>query len=358
MLAFRRMIVRAIIGWMLICGAAIAAGADQPLARTPWGAPDLQGVWDFRTLVPLERPPALADKAFLTPAEAQAIRDQSLAVARADGRTENAKLDVEGAYNRIWLDPGSETDENLQTSLIIDPPNGRLPQMKPAAEAAMRKQARERLQAPVREFFSYSADPTAFRPVHPESLGLSERCLVGFNAGPPIMPSAYNNNLRIVQTPTHVMLMTEMIHEARVIPIDGTPHLPHELNFWMGDSRGHWEGDTLVVETTNRSDKKPAFQMPVVVTDPDASAAIGSAANSRLIERFTPMADGKLRYESTIDDPASFVAPFTIRFPMRPASGRIFEYACHEGNYAMGGILRGARLHDTEDELASTNVKQ
>lgn len=316
--------------------------------RTPWGTPDIQGVWDFRNLTPLERPAELADKATLTPEEAEAFRQLVLQAVDVDIRADEAAIDIEGAYNAFWWDWGTELHEDLRTSLIIDPPNGRLPDITPEARAGMQEQNRYRI-PPVRDFFSYSANPAVFRPAGPESLGLSERCLVGFNAGPPLNPSAYNNNLRIVQTPKYIVLVTEMIHDARIVAMDDRPHLTSQIRRWSGDSRGRWEGNTLVVETTNFTDKTPTFQLPVTLAAATEGGAVGTGKNMHLVERFTPVSESRLDYEYTITDATTFVSPFTVNIPMRTADGQMFEYACHEGNYALPGILKGARLLDAEE---------
>ena len=320
--------------------------------RTSWGTPDIEGLWDFRTLTPFERPLELADKAVLTPEEARVFREKAIQARDVDNRTGDASIgDVEGAYNTFWWDWGTELNDDLRTSLIIDPPNGRLPEITP--EALAQKEVQNRLRTPpVRDLLSYSANPSEFRPSDPEALGLSERCLVGFNAGPPFMPSAYNNNLRIIQTPGYIVLVTEMIHDARIIPMDGRPHPPTEMMRWSGDSRGHWEGNTLVVDTTNFTDKTPAFQLPVTLEVLD-SGVVGSGMNLHLTERFVPVGEGRLDYEYTIDDPATFVEPFTVNIPMRATEGPMFEYACHEANYAMPGMLKGARLLEAQDAAAS-----
>ena len=318
---------------------------DQSKPQTPWGTPDLQGVWDFRTLTPLERPVEFGDKAVLTPAEAKALLNKLLPPDRVDEPSGIPQQDVE-RYNDFWLDAGEQWDKELRTSLIVDPPNGRLPDRVAEADANRLAQNKHR-QPPVRDILSYSVGPQYLHE-HLESLGLSERCLIGFNAGPPITPSAYNNNLRIVQTPSHVMVMTEMVHDARIIPTDGRPRLPSEIRQWYGSSRGHWEGDTLVVETTNFTDKTPAFHLPVQFEDPVGNGVLGSGVNLHVTERFSLNATGQLIYEATVDAPDSFTQPFTLRVVMRSSSEKIFEYACHEGNYAMGGILRGARLQERE----------
>ncbi len=317
--------------------------------RTSWGAPRIEGVWDFRTLTPLERPLELAGKAHFTPEEALAFREQALRLLDVDNRAgEPSQLDVEGAYNSFWWDWGTELSDDLRTSLIIDPPDGRLPAITAEARARLEEQNRLRT-PPVRDLLSYSANPATFRPEGPESVGLSERCLVGFNAGPPLNPSAYNNNLRVVQTPDYVLLVTEMIHDARIVALDGRPHLPAGLDRWSGDSIGRWEGDTLVVDTRGFTDKTPSLQLPATLADLDRGA-VGSGRDLHLVERFTPVGKGRLRYEYTVEAPGVFVRPFTVAVPLRASPERMFEYACHEGNYAMRGMLKGARLLEAEAE--------
>ena len=179
-------------------------------------------------------------------------------------------------------------------------------------------------------------------PAGPEDIGLAERCLVGFNSGPPIMPSYYNNNVLVLQAPGQVVLHTEMIHETRVIPLDGRSHLPHHMRQWLGDSRGRWEGDTLVVETTNFTDKASFTGLPY--------QRGGSSKNMHLIERFTRVAPGRLVYEFTVTDPDAWTQPWTAVVPMKRTYSPIFEYACHEGNYAMFNILTGSRAKDRAAE--------
>ena len=326
------------------CASVYSKADDYQAPRTPWGDLDLQGMWDFRTLTPMERPPAFGDKAVLTAAEAQTLLASIRPPDLKDEPTGVATQDVEG-YNSFWLDPGEELDREMRTSLIIDPPNGRLPERVAAADARRLAQNQKRT-PPVRDVLSYSVGPDY---VHedPESLGLSERCLLGFNAGPPFVPSAYNNNLRIVQSPGHVVLVAEMVHDARIVPTDGRGPLPSNVRQWLGSSRGYWEGETFVVETTNFTDKTPAFHLPVIdITDVDG--VLGSGVNLHLVERFTRTAEDQLRYEATVTAPDSFARPFTYRVLMRRSEQKMFEYACHEGNYAMGGILRGARLSERE----------
>ena len=326
-------------------------GSSYQPARNSLGHPDIQGNWDFRTLTPLERPKALGDKAEFSAEEAEAFRQRAIAINDTDNKKDldlPAEADVEVPYNSFWLDYGTAMNEDQRTSLIVDPPNGRLPELTPEALAGM-EEARLR-NPPVREFVSIGL--TTFRPVGPEVLGLSERCMVGFNAGPPLIPSAYNNNIRIVQAPKHVVIFTEMIHDARIVPIDGRPHLSKDISKWSGDSRGHWDGDTLVVETTNFTDKTPTFQLPLDLTDPTMNGTVGSGKTLHLTERFTRTSDSQLVYEYTINDATTFTKPFTVAIPMRATEDQIFEYACHEGNHAMQGMLGGARQLEKEEAMA------
>jgi len=329
--------------WVWVAGLILVPGFVWAAEDFNAGKPNLQGVWDFRSLTPLERPIEFGEQAVLTQAEATALLNKLLPPDREDKPSGVAELDVEG-YNAFWLDAGEALDKERRTSLIVDPPNGRLPARLATAEAHRLAQNSQR-QAPVRDILSYSVGPNYLH-AHPESLGLSERCLVGFNAGPPITPSAYNNNLRLVQTPKHVMIMTEMVHDARIIPIDGRPRLPEHIRQWSGSSVGRWEKDVLVVETGNFTDKTPAFHLPVQGVNSVENGVLGSGLNLQVTERFSLDDSGGLIYEATIDASDSFVEPFTMRVVMQPSREKIFEYACHEGNYAMGGILRGARLRE------------
>ncbi len=306
--------------------------------RTPWGAPDLGGVWDFRTLTPLERPAALGEKAVLTPEEAAEFRATALESRNADRRDGGARRDVERAYNDFWWDYGDSLTADLRTSLIVDPPDGRIPPRVEGIDEAddARRAARRR---PVRERVVIGS------PAHgPEDLGLSERCMLGFNAGPPMLPSAYNNNIHILQTPDHVVIFNEMVHDARIVPLGDVPHLPGTVRQWLGDSRGRWEGDTLVVESTNFTHKTGSFYT--------IARSYGSGETARLVERFTREDDDRLRYEFTVDDPATFTQPFTAMIPMTRTDAPLFEYACHEGNYGMTNLLAGARVQENEAAAA------
>ena len=311
---------------LAVLGQPTGAGA-QP--RTAYGRPDLQGVWDFRTITPLERPAAQADKAVLTPEEAAQIEAQWATVKFYD---RPARAGEVIAYNDFWLDLGSTVVESRRTSLIVDPSDGRLPPLVPGT---------------ARQLSSLDEDLPGERPVRyraggigvdgPEDRGVGVRCILGFNSGPPLMPSGYNNNMQLFQTPDHVVVLTEMVHDARVIPLDGRAHLPGEVRQWNGDSRGHWDGNTLVVETTNFTDKTGSFNNGLTV-------AVGTGENLHLTERFTRVDAETLLYEYTVVDSTSFSRPFTVAQPMRKNPEQLFEYACHEGNYGMTNMLMGARV--------------
>ena len=331
---------------LLIPSIALANTNNKPDDQTAL-TPNLEGVWDFRTLTPLERPAAFGDKEFLTQEEAEALLSQILPEDRPDEPSGIPEQDVEG-YNAFWLDPGDDLHKERRTSLIIDPSDGRLPERVQAADKERLAQNQQRT-APVRDILSYSVGPDYLHD-GPESLGLSERCLLGFNAGPPLMPGPYNNNLRVVQTPDYVMLMTEMVHDARIIPLNPRAQPPAHIRQWYGSSQGHWEGQTLVVKTTNCTDKTPGFHLPVKIGHPTANGVLGSGLNLTVEERFSLDDAGQLVYTATVDAPDSFTRPFTMKLVMQSSKEKIFEYACHEGNYALGGILRGARLKESESD--------
>ncbi|MEZ0173993.1 MAG: hypothetical protein AB9Q20_06725 [Candidatus Reddybacter sp.] len=325
-------------------------GADYQVPRNSLGHPDLQGVWDFRTLTPLERPVEAGDKAVFTAEEAEAFRQQEVASHDVDEqRGIPASFDVEAAYNTFWWDFGTEMNEDRRTSLIVDPANGRLPKLTPKAREDMK---RNLLHIPPVRVFGSIGEVT-FRPKGPEALGLSERCLVGFNAGPPLIPSAYNNNIRIVQTPGYIVLFTEMIHDARIISMDDSPQLPKGFKKWSGASSGHWDKDTLVIETTNFTDKTPVYQLPINLKDPSMNGVVGRGRDFKLSERITRISDSRLLYEYTIDEPNTFTKPFTVAIPMKASEDQMFEYACHEGNHSMAGMLGGARTLEKEAAQAA-----
>jgi hypothetical protein len=332
-----------------LCAAAlmpVAAAAQTPSAKTSGapagkayappktadGQPDLQGVWDFRNVIPLERPAQFADKEFLTDAEIadyERTAGQRLDMDRRDddpNRTPavvnggKATADVARAYNDFWWDFGKKYIGSNRSSLIIEPRDGKLPaytsdgKKRTDEEGARRARAAE----------------------GPEDRGVGERCIMGFNAGPPMLPSAYNNNVHLVQSKDHVVILNEMVHDARVVPLDGRG--PLKVPQWSGSSRGHWEGSTLVVET------KGFYQ---------TTSFPGSSPTMQVVEKFTRVSPDVLMYEFTITDPTTWTKPFTAQVPMKRSSEALFEYACHEGNYGMTGILAGARTLEREGRVIS-----
>ena len=322
-----------------------AAKNATSVPRTPDGKPDLQGFWDFRTLTPLERPAGAAEKPVLTEEEARAVQAQtasrrSRAAASAEVRTAPREAGggarAVGGYNDFWLDFGDSVVNDRRTSLIVDPPDGRLPARQPGA-AYQAGSLQEDLppQHPIRVLSTgASAD-------NPEDRGLAERCLVGFNSGPPMLPSGYNNHMQLVQTRDHILILNEMNHDARVIPLGRRTTPAADVRQWAGTSRGHWDGDALVVTTTNFTDKTASFA-------PGVTTAIGTGATLTLTERFRRIDANTLLYEFTVDDPATFTRPFSAAIPMQKSDQPVFEYACHEGNYGLMSIMRGARMLEAE----------
>ena len=296
----------------------LSAGAQEGAPagpRTSWGAPDLQGVWDFRTATPLERPEELADIDVLTDEQAAEVIERL--EQRWTSLAEGSESDP-GAYNQFWFDYGTSVTDDRRTSLIVDPPDGRIPAL--TADGEARAQARQDRRR------DHPADSW-------EDRGIAERCILGFNAGPPMESSAYNNIMQVFQTPDHVVILNEMVNDSRIVPLDGRPHLPGHVEQWRGDSRGRWEGETLVIETTNFTAK---------------TSVRGSGPGLNLVERLTRVDDGTLLYEYTVDDPATFERPWSVAMPMKMSADPMFEYACHEGNYGMEGILAGARADERE----------
>ncbi len=295
--------------------------------RTAWGDPDLQGIWTSATLTPLERPFRQAEMTRLTDAEAAALEQQSAErKAARDGKSAPGQV---GGYNQVWLDSGTTIQGSRRTSLIVDPPDGVIPWTREAKIEATKETARYG----VGPFYTWS------------DLDTGERCITdGLPNMVPLQP--YNMNLQILQTPNAVVMLHEMYHELRVIPLDGRSLTGIEQ--WTGEARGRWEGDTLVVETVNFSDRPDAYW----------SAPWRRARSSlRLVERFTRTASDTIDYTFTVEDPKVFTRPWTAAAPMTTdqasrgvTSGQIWEYACHEGNYGMTNILRGARLAEVGSE--------
>jgi hypothetical protein len=303
----------------LVAGIAQAQDDDYVAPRTEYGQPDLQGVWNFSSFIPLERPAFFGDKQFLTEQEIAALAAQTEVGLQA--------LNDAGAngYNTFWLEMGTSNDN--RTSLISYPLNGRMPETQEGVAI---------------QVGGLGPDEPGTRPVRmivggiakdgPEDRGLSERCLVGFNAGPPFTPNLYNNNVQIIQSKDTAVIMTEMVHDARIVPLDGRAHIDDDIRQWSGDSRGYWDGDTLVVETRNFNDLTQSF------------GVYGTAYNKVLTERFTRVGPYSVEYEFTIDDPSVFTDKITAMVPMAKVDGLMYEYACHEGNYAVLNILRGERM--------------
>ena len=319
-----------LFGLVLVASASHAAD-DYVVPRTQWQQPDLQGVWNFSSDVPMERPEELGERQFRTEEEIAASLAPRLSVG---GRREPIRTStgIEAFYNdSIWAENGGG-DGNARTSLIIYPPNGRIP---PLQEGITHQPGGER-------------DSEGARPVRfavggigrdgPEDRGLSERCLVGFNAAPQLMPSVYNNNVRIVQDKDHVVILAEMVHDARIIKLDDAHELDDRVRLWSGDSRGYWEGDTLVVVTKNFNGLTQSFD------------GYGSSKNKILTERFTRVGPQTIEYQFTIDDPSTFSDRITAILPMNKVPTELYEYACHEGNYGMGNMLRASRAREATAE--------
>ncbi len=310
---------------VLVCA---LAQSSRPAAipRTSDGHPDFEGVWTNATVTPMERPAKYASKPTLTDAEAKEFeKGAAKELADVDGKSESPLLAAAGSngtggYNVLFIDRGSElarVDGVKRTSLIIDPPDGKIP--------PKTKESQKRMASIIRSYMVY--DSVKDRPA-------SERCLIGFGStsGPPMLPVLYNNNYQIVQTKDAIMILVEMVHDVRVIRMNGT-HAPSGVRQWLGDSIGHWEGDTLVVDTTNFNDQT-LFE--------------GASLNLHVIERFRRVDANTILYRVTIDDPSTFTKQWTMEYPFVAAPGPVYEYACHEGNYAMSDILGGARKADAE----------
>jgi len=302
---------------------ALGQGAKKPWTppRTVDGQPDLQGIWSNASIVALERPKELEGKQFLTEQEMAAYEAKVFARSSRDKQPAPGGV---GTYNNFWWDGDSRRAPNFRTSLIVDPADGKVPSLTPQAQ---KKVEEDRVYA--RE---HPADG-------PEDRSLLERCILFPTAGPPMLPSFYNNsvfgplttNYQIVQTREHVLIDIEIIHDVRMIPLDGRPHLPPNVRQWMGDSRGHWEGNTLVVDTTNFTDKTK-FK--------------GADENLHLTERFTRSGPDTVLYEFTVDDPTAFTRPWKGEIPMIRGDEHLYEHACNEGNYGLVGILGGARADE------------
>ena len=330
LMAMGALAVAVIAAWVLPAGAQAPgapaapkpdAGRKWTLPHTRWGHPDLQGIWNNGTTTPLERPKDLADRELLSDEEWAARAKES--ATRAERRPKDPLADVELAYNNEWWDRGAPLK---RTSLIIDPPNGKLP---PLTSEGQKRMA-------ARDFARRSHGPADSWEDRP----LQERCLL-YHGVPPF-PTGYNNNYHIVQTPDSVAIRYEMLAETRIIPLDGRPHLGPRIPQLIGNARGHWEGDTLVVDTTNYSNRA-TFRFPA------------SNETLRVIERFTRTAADRIDYQFTVDDPTMYTRPWTAVLPMAKAPGPLYEYACHEGNYGIAGVLRGHRAQEAQAAARKTS---
>jgi hypothetical protein len=305
-----------------------SAAKTRPVPRTADGQPDLQGLWTNATVTPFERPSDLAGKEFFTAAEAAAYEKRIVEQNNADRRNRGAEEDLAIGYNDVWWDRGTKVVASRRTSLVIDPRDGRVPPLTP--EAQRKATAR--------------ADARALHPADgPEDRSLDDRCIVRRTAGPPMLPAGYNNNYQIVQSHDHVAILVEMIHDTRLIPLDGRSHVSPKIRKLTGDSLGRWEGNTLVVETTNFTDKT-AFR--------------GSGEHLRVVERFTRVDEDTLLYQFTVEDPQTFTRPWSGELSMRRIDAPVYEYACHEGNISMENILSIARDEEAAGRKAESGSRQ
>ena len=342
------MIIRLALGLGLL---GIAAGAAAEIPRTPSGRPDLSGTYDMKTLTPLERPEEYGDKLTLTEEEALEIaRKASATLARRNASSDpnrgappqggdgsSGSADNVGGYNAFWLDRGSgafKIDGKWRTSIITEPSNGRRPSMTQAAQqrADARVKRSSHPNTGTAWWLEEGLDPGPYD--DPEIRPLDERCILGSGStgGPPMLPFAYNNLKRIIQTEDHVMILVEMVHDTRIIRMNAE-HAPPDIRSWLGDSVGHWEGDTLVVDTTNFN---------------DSPALADASRNLHVVERFSRIDADTLLYQFSVEDPTVWTEPWSGEYVWPSTDSRVYEYACHEANYSFGGILRGARTLEAE----------
>ncbi len=340
---------------LAVCVLCVGCASDPGALQS--SVPDLTGTYDTATITPLQRPEIYGDKLTLTVAEATALADA--AAARIAENSADSDPDREapplggdgnealgagsvGGYNLFWVDAGEEVttvDGELRTSIIYDPPNGRRPPLTETGRAWLA--GRRALYRPNTGTAWWVDEPDLPHGPYdgPETLSLAERCLLGFGstAGPPMLPVLYNNHKRIVQSPDHVLILVEMIHDARIVRLNAE-HRPSSVRTWLGDSIGRWEGNTLVVETTNFT-ARPALR--------------GADENLKVTERFTAQDDGSLIYAFTVEDPTVWTAPWSGEYRWQATDEKVFEYACHEGNYSMENVLKGARVLEAEAQANS-----
>jgi hypothetical protein len=299
---------------------ALMMAASWSAPKTPDGQPDLEGTWTNATITPFERPAELSSKAVLTTEEAAELEKRA-----AENHVDRPpKPGDVGSYNQVWTDPGTKVVSTRQTSLVVDPPDGLVPITAAAATERDYKLA-------------HNSDSYIY-------MSVWDRCITrGMPAG--MFPAGYNNAYQIVQTPGYVVILYEMIHETRIIPLDGRPHVSSNIRLWNGDSRGHWEGNTLVVDTTNYNDKGSIGTSAAT----NRIKGIPQSEALHVVERFTRSAPDTISYEVSIDDPPNYTRPWKAAFPLtRDDKYRIYEYACHEGNHAVENVLRGGRAADAK----------
>ena len=320
-----RLLIHAVVVLSVAASLSLSAQSKSgwTMSRTAWGAPDLQGTWTNETITPFERPAAMGEKAFLTDAEIKDIETRSASQReRSDGA--QARPGDVGSYNQAWFDSGTKVVSTRQTSLVVDPPDGRVP-LRP-------------------ETIRLRAENEARGGDAPELMSPWDRCITrGIPGG--FFPAGYNNAYQIMQFPGYVVIHYEMIHAARIIPTDGRAHAPSSVRFWDGDSVGRWDGNTLVVDVTNYHGRG------WIATNAAAGRIRGvpDSPSLRVVERFTRVSADTIHYEVTIDDPVRYTRPWKVAIPLeRDDQYRIFEYACHEGNHAVGNVLRGARTAEAD----------
>ena len=313
-----------------LSAAARRAEAEAQRAKAPEGQsakpvtrPNFDGIWNSATATPLERPPQLKDKAFYTPEEAAAFERQVAGRNQEPARTGTGTGTGTGTYNTFFREFGTRTVKTLRTSIVTDPPDGRIPALTPAAAAV-----KQRRLAGIKT------------PGSAQETGLQDRCLAMVTAGPPMLPYSYNSNYQIIQSADAIVIHVEMIHDTRIIRLDGRPHLPSTIRLWAGDSVGRWEGDTLVVDTTNFNDGGGFYG--------DAGGNFGWDRNLHLIERFSLLDKDTLLYRFEVDNPTAFTRPWKGELTMSRSTGPMYEFACHEGNYALPNMLNGYRVSEQE----------
>jgi len=341
----RRNVVSYLVIAMVAMVPLFAAAQSTTGARMPWGDPDLQGVWDYRTITPLQRPEDQPNKEFLTAEEATSLEQNILdrnvrlltrapELTSASDQVDRREDGTPGFYNNFWLDRGTTAVATRRTSLIVDPPDGRLPKLTLDAQQRAESSEAQRIQG-VRQGNRPAQSWTDLNP--------GGRCIQHAKAGPPMSVGGYNNNVQVFQIPGYVALLNEQNNDVRIIPLDGRPTVWSQISQWMGDSRGHWEGETLVVETVQFNGKHDQIGRPLLST----------GENLSLVERFTRIDSDTLFYEFTVTDPTIWVSPWTAELPMRRNPNLIYEFACHEGNYSLYNIMAGSRM----EELAAAEAR-